>query len=527
MLSIENDSGGNSRIYGNKFKSPINMIRIINDVILLYKDNSELDPVKAISSINNLLDNIVKLAFNERIKIELPAYWKSSTKLMNIYIRSHLNIANLTRLGISNIMLNIIINMIKQDYSNALIDYGTAVGVISAQSLCEPMTQYVIDAHHRAGGASTKTDHMTKIAEIFGARPTAKLSNPSMFIKIPEKIESDKLQVQHVANMIEMLNIGRFIDSDITVFYEKIGEIRHPNYIMENSFINTFIKNNPANPPPRDIINYCIRMEIDRRELVLKSMTLMDIIQTIHDKFGYLYPVYTPENAEILILRLYLRNEVAKKASNLINTIQDIIEKVKDAVIRGISGIISTEVVEHIKTYIDNSDGAIKQKTIYAIQTRGVNLSEVISTSLVDQYGVYTDSIREIADIYGIEAAREAIVSQLMNVNEATITKGQAYAHFVLYADEMTRSGIVTTIQRNGVGKRESDNIMLMLCTAMPLQVLEEAASRNAKDIISGVSGPLVLGQIPNYGTRFNGVSLNEEFIKEHATNVSQMLEDL
>jgi len=524
MLTIERDSGANLRIFGNKFKSPINMVRIINDVIIKYKGKGDLDPVAAIESINKCIFNLPRYAFNETVK-SVPVYWQDSITLIGIYIRSYLNIATLIKDDFTNKMLDIVIYMIEQSYADALIDYGTAVGIIAAQSICEPMTQYVIDSHHRAGGASTKVDHLTRIAEVFGAKASEKMVNPSMLLRLPFELETNKLEVQKVASMIEMLNIERFISSDITVFYEHIGDVVHPDYINENAFIKAFIKNSPV-PPPGDLINYCIRMEIDRRELVIKNMALNTLIETIHVKFPQLYAIYSPENAEVLILRLYLRNSVAKKSTDLLVSIEELIDKLKKTVIRGISGVISTEIVEHITTVIQD-DGSISQRKVYAIETQGANVANAISIPYINKYEVHSNSLRDIAAIYGIEAARERIVSELKTLNEATITKGQAFAHFSIYADEMSSLGVLTSIQRNGVSKREHENIMLMLCTATPLQVLEEAALKGATDNIQGVSAMLMIGQTPNYGTRFNQIVLDEQFIKNNTSNVSTVLDEL
>jgi DNA-directed RNA polymerase beta' subunit len=250
------------------------------------------------------------------------------------------------------------------------------------------------------------------------------------------------------------------------------------------------------------------------------------LVETIHSKFPQLYPVYSPENSEILIMRLYLRNEITKKSNDLLTSIEDLIEKLKKTVIRGLSNVIATEIVEYITSYVAD-DGSIAQRKVYAIETRGVNLANAISMPFIDQYEVHCNSMRDIAQVYGIEAAREKIISELKTLNEATVTKGQAFAHFSIYADEMTSMGVLTSIQRNGVGKREHDNIMLMLCTATPLQVLEEAALKGATDNIQGVSAMLMIGQTPNYGTRFNSITLDEEFIRSQTASVSSVLDAL
>ena len=54
--------------------------------------------------------------------------------------------------SINDVLLDIIIKKIKITFKKSLINYGTAVGIIAAQCVSEPMTQYVLDSKHRSGG---------------------------------------------------------------------------------------------------------------------------------------------------------------------------------------------------------------------------------------------------------------------------------------------------------------------------------------------------------------------------------------
>lgn len=531
MLKIEDQSGINNRLYGNKIKTPMNMKRLLNDTIFRYgKIKGTLNPPEAIKKIMTLCEDLPYVAFNEdqrKSKAQVPSYWQAAMLFARIMIRAYLNIKTLLELKISDMMLDIIIDQIWTIYSSAFMAYGTAVGIIAAQSLSEPLTQFVLDSHHRSGGGGTKTETLVRAAEILGARSTEKMKNPAMFIQVREDIEMDEAKVQEVANHIEMMSVGRFITHGIALFYERFGDPIYKSTKHESAMIKEFLRNNPANKPPGDLLPYCIRFELDRKELILKNMPLEQLIEAIQLKFPLSYLVYSPENADELIVRIYVRTEAIKKGDVRV-AFNDLIIKIEETVIRGIEGIILTEVVKRQipRTYIA-PDGSIQTKKIYAIQTIGTNLPGVLAHPMVDPYHVQSDSIIEIAEIYGIEAAREKILNELKTIDSQTMESGPAHQHYTIYADEMTSTGYVTSIERTGLSKREVENVMLKISTASPIQVIEDAALKGMTDHLDGVSALLMVGQTPLFGSSYNSLTIDEDFVKKNTTSVKDVLDGL
>lgn len=537
MLTIEKYHSMHNKLYGNKIKSPVNCTRIINNIILIASNggvgnstNAKLNIEEALTDIRESLDKMPFYAFNVNMD-RMPPHWAGVNALLNIYIRSYLNVRTLLDKKISNKMLKAILENITLDYSNAFIDYGTAAGIIAAKSICQPLTQYVIDAHHRAGGASTKTDKLVRVAEVFNVRPTASMNKPTMHIVV--KDTTDIVDVQRIANKIEMIQIDKFITSDISVFYEKIGEIRHPDFIHENAFIAKFFKNNPTMTAPTDLINYCIRFELDKKTMMFKNISLNDIIEAINVNFtNKLFPVYTPENddSHVIILRLYLRDELTRKlaavSESILSLVETLIASIRNMVIRGIKDIKGTTIIQNMKTVV-MPDGSMVVQKANIIETQGTNLSEVLLDPAVDGYNTMSDSLREVAEVFGIEAARQMIITEIKGIHEATIVTKQAHAHFTIYADEMTRTGELTPIQRTGLAKREREKVLLRLSTSNPKEVIESASSYGEIDPMQDLSSQIMIGQRPRYGTLYNDVVLNEDFVAGNTEDLEDILADI
>jgi hypothetical protein len=124
-------------------------------------------------------------------------------------------------------------------------------------------------------------------------------------------------------------------------------------------------------------------------------------------------------------------------------------------------------------------------------------------------------------EMFGIEAARQKIVSRLRELVDVC-----NHRHYLIYADEMTYTGRVTSIESGGLKTRESSNVLLRIGFVSPLVTLEEAAANSMEDAVTGVTAPLLVGSIPRHGTLYNSYHINEEFVRANVKNPDQLLEE-
>ena len=532
FFKVEDDNPG-SVLFDNAHQMPVNVFRIIEDVVYNYTDTVKqlpksqrlLDPILTIKKVAELCRVIPYVYYNEiqeTNNTSIPEYIRQATTLVCILIRSYLCTSNLIKKNITNDLLDIIIKKIRITFKKALINYGCAVGIIAAQCVSEPMTQYVLDSKHRAGGGGgSKTNAIVRIKEILGAKETDKMKNPSMLLIVKPEYEDIKIKVQEIANHIEMMDFNRFV-SATRLFFEAYGSPTHSKYVGEVKMIKAYEKYNAGIEIPNDLTKWCIRFNINKEEMILNSMKLETIITELRKKFPSVFFVYTPENVEDIIIRCYIRNTISKHGASAINETFAIgvMHDLRNTVIRGVKDIKSTEVINIVRSF-KNDDGSISTKITYGISTVGSNMEEILNNKYLDRYKCQTDSILEMEKIFGVEAARNKIISE-MRKTMSDISK----EHCTVYADEMTYSGHVTSIQRTGLQKREMNNVTLRLSFQSPIQVIENAATDGLIDKITGISGPLILGTSPNIGTTYNKLIVNENFINEYNKNLSKNIED-
>lgn len=530
-LKIEKQNNKNKLLTDMK-KLPINIHRIIEDITynfddVIKKQKYKLNPAIISEKINDLCNKIMYCHFNEMQYVKnkkIPDHIYNSFTLIRILIRSYLYIKNIITLNLNYEILDLIINRILNTYHKSLIDYGCPIGIITAQSISEPMTQYVLDSHHRTGASGTKTDFLVRMKEILGAKDTSKMKAPSMLLYVKDEYKSNKFKIQQIANHIEMMKLKTFINS-YQIFFEEYKQILHPNYTQETKIIEIFEKHNPNIKIPNDLIKWCIRLEFNKEKLIEKNMKFESICYKLKELFPLLFIVHTAENTDTVFIRLYIKNQHFKKTTEInINTIEVFInETLLTSILRGVDNIYSTNTNSKIARTIIKDDDSIEKNTEYIIQTDGTNLEAMFQNPYIDGYLSQSDSILEIYELLGVEAARNKIIIELMNMMPAADNK-----HYMVYADSMCYTGQISSIDKSGIEERESNNILLNLAFSHPIQGLENAAINSLESTCSaGLSAPLMVGQMPKYGSSFNSICINEDFIKENLNDINTQLESL
>ena len=173
-----------------------------------------------------------------------------------------------------------------------------------------------------------------------------------------------------------------------------------------------------------------------------------------------------------------------------INAIYKVKETLKKTSICGIKGI--THVLP------------IKKGDEYVIITAGSNLNEVLQLSFVDTSRTVTNNIFEIADILGIEAARQAIINEVYKVIESQGLNVDI-RHIMLVADTMCVIGSIKGITRYGVVSDKS-SVLARASFETPIRHIIDAALVGEKDKLSSVVENVMLNQPIPLGTGLPGL---------------------
>lgn len=136
---------------------------------------------------------------------------------------------------------------------------------------------------------------------------------------------------------------------------------------------------------------------------------------------------------------------------------------------------------------------------IPSLLIEGVGLGSVLAVPGIDPSQTTSNSVAEVVEVLGIEAARTLIVSE---VQETMAKHGIAVdpRHLMLLADTMCSRGVVLGITRFGIGKMRSSTMMLA-SFEQTADYLFAAAAEGRSEPVAGVSESIIMGVPVGLGT--------------------------
>ncbi|MEM2339371.1 MAG: DNA-directed RNA polymerase subunit A'/A'', partial [Nitrososphaerales archaeon] len=134
----------------------------------------------------------------------------------------------------------------------------------------------------------------------------------------------------------------------------------------------------------------------------------------------------------------------------------------------------------------------VKQGDEWIIQTSGSNLAKVLTIPGVDPTRTVSNDVFEIAMTLGIEAARNALVKEIMGtLNEQGLEVD--IRHVYLVADLMTSKGFLQQIGRHGIAGTKA-SVLAKAAFEITVPTLAEAAIKGEVDELKGVTENVIVG---------------------------------
>jgi DNA-directed RNA polymerase II subunit RPB1 len=264
-----------------------------------------------------------------------------------------------------------------------------------------------------------------------------------------------------------------------------------------------------------------------------KNITMDDVNFTLKNCFDeQISCVYSDYNSDKLVFRIRM-NEVINSGSGrgqkktkvnpldqsdqiyILKNFQD--QLLNNVVLRGIKGINKVILRKVIDNMVENN-GIYKKQEIWVLDTIGTNLLEILGLDFIDNTRTYSNDIIEIYNVLGIEAARQAIYNELVEVVEFDGTYINFHNYSVL-VDRMTFTHKLISIFRHGINNDNIGPIAKASFEETPEMFLK-AARHGELDTLRGVSANVMCGQEGFFGTSSFQVVLDiEEMQKMEAVS--------
>ena len=416
-------------------------------------------------------------------------------------------------------------------YKQAIVHPGEMVGVIAGQSTGEPTTQLTLNTFHLAGVASKSnvTRGVPRIEEIL--RLTKNPKNPSLTVHLKPLDETDRDKAAKYANMIEHTKLVDVIKSVQICFdpNDSATTIMDDQILLEQYYeFEDMVKDcmEQSADPLTQKSKWIIRLEFDAETLLDKNITMDDIHFAISNSHGNdISCVYSDYNSSNLIFRIRLNSSIfnkSKKQRGVPDTLDQSDEiymlrnfqeaLLNNIVLRGVQGIKNV-IPRKLQNAVIKDEGKYVQKDIWILDTTGTNMMDILAFDFIDSTRTYSNDIKEIFDVLGIEAARQTIYNELYEVMEFSGVYIN-YHHLSLLVDRMASTQNMVSIFRSGI---LNDDIGPISKSTFEVhtEVLLTAARHAEFDHMRGVSANVMMGQMGIFGTGCFQLILDMEKMKQ------------
>ncbi len=341
----------------------------------------------------------------------------------------------LSKLELLEEQLNEVLRMTMDVYTRTQVEPCEAVGTIAAQSIGEPGTQMTMRTFHYAGVADINVT--LGLPRLIEIVDARKIPDtPMMTVFLEGQYASDRDKAMELGWEIEATRVNDIAD-----------------IITDTDEMKVYVTIDPASLEQRNIT-------FD--DVIARLQT----IQNVSIESGDYVVTFTPQE---------------RKYRDLLQ----IVEKVR---------IMSIKGIDSIKRVVVRKEG-----DEYVLYTEGSSLKKVLQLEGIDPTRTKTNNTNEMAEVFGIEAARNSIIEEAMStLREQGLNVD--VRHIMLVADIMTLDGEVKQIGRHGVAG-EKTSVLSRAAFEVTVNHLLDAAIRGEVDELTGVTENVIVGQPILLGT--------------------------
>jgi len=530
----------------DQFMLPVNLSRILSSI----KKNPQ-NPIKL--SPHYILDSLEDVLSIRRTPL---LHVKEEQKINEIVIQDEMVGKHIMRIGLYDCLNPKVVNeeygMTKEEFDQVLIDIqtnhtnniiepGEMIGVISAQSLGEAVTQMTLNAFHHSGIATLthSTMGVPRINELISATKNPK--TPQMFIYLSNEHKESREMAHKIGSYLEKTTMGD-IRGKLDVYYDpepyKKGGLMERDGVSEPFYSKKLSRSNCQ--ASIDNLPWVIRIEINKEKMLDKEVTLLDIKSKFciwwdrkhvntkkkKEKVNSLKNITSfamlSNNDNDLQPVVHIRfnakdldkSQTKKMRTSKFNreTIIDFVNLIDKFKLKGTDGVDKINGIVG-KKYLDVEDGdKMAQGDEYVLYTSGVNLREIRNIIGVDCYKTFSDNVQAMYSAFGIEVARNRLMNEFLIAYENAGNNVNPQ-HVALLVDIMCYDGTVISADRHGMKKSNIDPLS-KASFEKTIDVLLSAAVFGDTDKMNGVSSRIMAGQVIKGGTGYCELELDVPMIQ-------------
>jgi DNA-directed RNA polymerase II subunit RPB1 len=508
---------------------PVNYERIIQDAKnYISKQNEKLTFDYIIEKIEFLLehDNTPLVCIGDKLKFPNKLNDEKLAKvLFKLALYEYFSPKRcLIEYKLNKEQFETIITEIIRSFKNAIVHPGEMVGIITAQSMGEPLTQMTLNMFHKTGGGAAGLQGVPRMKELLSY--SKNIQTPYMYIYLKPEFNQDKVIAQKIVSHLKYTIIKDLIQK-IDIIYDSNVTSKDSYTVIDNIDVQTSFD---IKQPVKNLENvpWLFRITLQKEAMLENDVNMLDIktsfinfwkdnyndvsglkknIKDIISKVSNACILTNNSNSlePIVHIRFDL-NSVDNKI--LLELYEIILNKFN---LKGSENITrNSDINQDNMVCFDSETGKYEIKKEYVIYCNGIDLLMIKNIPAIDMTRTIVNDLYTIYKHYGIEAARMLLIREMNNVFNSTPV---SYHHLSLLADMMTATGGITSIDRHGINKLDTDPLS-RASLEVPIDQFLKAALFNEIDKMNSVSSQIMVGRAFKGGTGLCEIVLDNEFLQ-------------
>lgn len=489
---------------------PVNFERLIHNNYFRYNltevTKTDLDPEFIFEAIE---------ALYKRIEAGLVLNAYEHCLMFNLALHSYLNSKTLlltykfTREAFQTLLEDIYLK-----YARSIMAPGESIGIISAQSIGEPLTQMTLNKFHAAGVGKARSKlqgGVPRLSELLGLTKKEKMKTPSMSLEVSDYYlytqEAIGSQMNIDMNLVNLLKSFKFYNlvSTSEICYD-------PAQTRPNLPAPYAVNDNQKTPlgvaAPVQGFPWLIHFEM---KPAVKRELRSDALMTSLD--NHIRSKFKNSDGKFLVQVSYDGLLEEGKLASFVNI------RVKSTLFEGEGDNILSNLVDlknellrlNIKGYKEISEVFVEREDGKKIVfTLGSSLASIIEnpvySSVIDINKITTNDVLEVEHLYGIEAARNSFINEMYTTFDSDIN----IRHLELLADNMSHLGELLRVNRFGV-KRGNNEPLHRASFEETTKQFVDSSIHTEKDPMTGPSANIMFGQFIHSGTNCFKIMLDTE----------------
>ena len=387
-----------------------------------------------------------------------------------------------------------------------------------------------LDSFHVSGTAAAvkATSGVPRLKELLSVSKNIKTPSLKIFLK-PDisqtidyaedkdgkiddpRVTEAKEKVFKVLHQLEITRLNDLLEST-EIYWDPPGQGLQTNIEGDADMLAVY-KEFAALEPERCRSNspWVLRMKINKEKLKRVHLTMIDLYMKIYNTYGNtLDCVFADDNDPHLLFHVRLQEAALKdlETEDMVAALKAVEYNIANTILlKGIPKIKKVSMRQHNHMQYNPTTQKFEKVCEWIMDTDGSNFAEIMSNPNVDPYRTMTNDIYEIFITLGIEAARNALSNEIMDVIKDSSVN---YRHLSMLIDTMTCKGTLMSIDRHGINRGDVGPLAKSSFEETT-DMLIKASIFSEQDRINGVSANIMLGQLPPCGTGTSEIILDEE----------------